>query len=78
MMQPNANSNALVYKYEVDGEPVNLTMNTVQKYIVGSDARITEQEFVMFASMCKARKLNPFVKDAYLIKYGNQDRKSVV
>jgi len=78
MMQPNTNSNALVYKYEVDGEPVNLTMNTVQKYIVGSDARITEQEFVMFASMCKARKLNPFVKDAYLIKYGNQPAQMVV
>lgn len=77
--QPRQNNAvALSYKYEVDGEPVNLTMNTVQKYIVGSDAQITEQEFVMFASLCKARKLNPFVKDAYLIKYGNSPAQMVI
>ena len=75
--QPKKNE-VLAYRYEVDGEPVNLTMNTVQKYIVGSSAQITEQEFVMFASLCKARKLNPFVKDAYLIKYGNQPAQMVV
>ena len=73
-----SNNAVLAYKYEVDGEPVNLTMNTVQKYIVGESARITEQEFVMFASLCKARKLNPFVKDAYLIKYGNNAAQMVV
>ena len=68
----------LVYKYEVDGEPVNLSLKSVQKYLVGDNVTITEQEFVMFASLCKARKLNPFVKDAYLIKYGNQPAQMVV
>lgn len=72
------NKEILAYKYESDGEPINLTLNTVQKYIVGSDTTITEQEFVMFASLCKARKLNPFTREAYLIKYGNNPAQIVV
>ena len=75
--EPKKNE-VLAYRYEVDGEPVNLTMNTVQKYIVGSSAKITDQEFVMFASLCKARKLNPFVKEAYLVKYGDNPAQMIV
>ena len=71
-------NNALVYKYEVDGQAVQLTPSSVQRYLVGSNATITEQEFVMFASLCKARKLNPFTKEAYLIKYGSEPAQIVV
>lgn len=67
------------YKYEVDGEPVNLTLNNVQSFIVGNDkGKITSQEFVLFASMCKARKLNPFTKEAYLIKYKDSEPAQMV
>ncbi|MBQ9013583.1 MAG: recombinase RecT, partial [Bacilli bacterium] len=30
-----------------------------------------EQEILMFIELCKAQKLNPFVRDAYLVKYGS-------
>lgn len=66
------------YKYDVDGEPVNLTFNNVQSFIVGTKANITMQEFVLFASMCKARKLNPFTKEAYLIKYNDSEPAQMV
>ncbi len=33
---------------------------------------MTEQELVMFMSLCKYQKLNPFLREAYLIKYGNE------
>ena len=64
--------NAVEVKYTVDGEELRLTPSIVQKFLVNGNSNITEQEFVMFASLCKARGLNPFLKDAYLVKYGNQ------
>jgi len=79
--QTNQKQNAVAvaeFKYEVDGEPVNLTYNNVQKFIVGSKAVITDQEFILFASLCKARKLNPFTKEAYLIKYKNEEPAQMV
>ena len=64
--------------YEVDGEQIKLTPSIVQNYIVGTDAQITMPEFKFFTSLCKARKLNPFLKEAYCIKFGNQPAQIVV
>lgn len=58
--------------YEIDGNEVKLTPKIVQEYIVGNnDVEITLQEFKLFTELCKVRKLNPFLQEAYLIKYSN-------
>lgn len=57
---------------------IELTPDIVRKYLVNGEGRVTEQEIVMFMGLCKANKLNPFNKDAYLIKYGNQAATMVV
>lgn len=64
--------------YEVDGNKVRLTPSIVQEYIVGTDAQITLPEFKFFTELCKARKLNPFLKEAYCIKYGKDPAQIVV
>lgn len=64
--------------YEVDGEQIKLTPSIVQNYIVGTDAQITIPEFKFFTSLCKARGLNPFLKEAYCIKYGKDPAQIVV
>lgn len=64
--------------YEVDGERIKLTPSIVQNYIVGTDAQITMPEFKFFTSLCKARGLNPFLKEAYCIKYGKNPAQIVV
>lgn len=64
--------------YEVDGEQIKLTPSIVQNYIVGTDAQITMPEFKFFTSLCKARGLNPFLKEAYCIKFGKQPAQIVV
>lgn len=68
----------LAVTYEVDGNKVILTPSVVQKYIVGTDSPITIQEFKFFSELCKVRGLNPFLKEAYCIKYGNQPAQIVV
>lgn len=63
--------NELIVSYEVNNEEITLTPQIVQDYLVGKDAKITIPEFKLFAELCKARKLNPFLKEAYCIKYSN-------
>lgn len=61
-----------------DGTNISLTFDAVQNYIVGTGKKISEQEFVLFTALCKARKLNPLTKEAYLIKYGDAPAQIVV
>lgn len=62
----------LAVVYEIDGNEIKLTPKIVQEYIVGNnDVKITLQEFKLFTELCKVRKLNPFLQEAYLIKYSN-------
>ena len=52
------------------GEKIFLDKQTVIKY-VADNAQITDSEFNMFFQLCKVHKVNPFLKEAYIIKYGN-------
>lgn len=74
----NEEKKELAVVYEVDGNEIKLTPSIVQKYIVGNDAQITMPEFKFFTELCKARKLNPFLKEAYCIKFGSQPAQIVV
>ncbi len=70
--------NNLAVVYEVDGQQIKLTPKIVQDYIVGTNAQITMPEFKMFTELCKVRGLNPFLREAYLIKYSNNNPASIV
>ena len=73
-----ADKNELMVKYTVDGNEIKLTPSIVEKYIVGNNAHITTPEFKFFTELCKARGLNPFLKEAYCIKYGDKPAQIVV
>ena len=68
----------IVVKYEIDGQEIKLTPSIVQEYIVGTTAKITMPEFKLFTELCKVRKLNPFLREAYLIKYSEKQPASIV
>ena len=77
--QKAAQKAELTVSYEVDGNKVVLTPSIVQQYIVGSgNGKITLPEFKFFTELCKARKLNPFLKEAYCIKFGSNPAQIVV
>lgn len=54
---------------------VELTPEIVKKYI-NPDA--TDQEIFFFIQLCKAQGLNPFLREAYLIKYDKNQPASIV
>ena len=68
----------LTVVYEANGEKITLTPSIVQNFLVGDSGTITLQEFKFFTELCKARKLNPFLKEAYCIKFGSQPAQIVV
>ena len=55
-----------------------LTADTVKNYLVSGNGAVTDQETLMFIELCKAQKLNPFIREAYLIKFGNSPANIVV
>lgn len=61
-----------------DGQEITLSMEIVKNFlVVGNKELVTLQEFVFFMGVCRARGLNPFAKDCYLIKY-SQDPAAIV
>ena len=58
--------------YIANGEEVRLSSNMVKRYLVSGDASsVTDQEVMMFITLCKYQHLNPFLREAYLVKYGS-------
>ena len=65
-------------EYKVAGEPVKLSYNIVRSYLTRGNATVTDQEVAMFISICKYNQLNPFLNEAYLIKFGNNPAQMIV
>jgi phage recombination protein Bet len=65
--------------YKTDTGNIKLNPVLVKKYLVrGNSDNITEQEIMLFIALCKHQKLNPWINEAYLIKYGTQSATMVV
>ena len=60
-----------VTEFESNGEKVKLSPSIIRKYLVSGGGNVTDEEVMMFLSLCKFQHLNPFLKEAYLIKFGN-------
>lgn len=58
--------------YQTEHGEVKLSPEIVKKYLVSGKAdKVTDQELVMFIQLCKYQGLNPFLREAYLIKFGD-------
>lgn len=59
-------------EYKCGEETVKLSPSIIKKYLVNGNGEVTDQEVVMFLNLCRFQHLNPFLREAYLIKFGNQ------
>lgn len=57
-------------EFKLDGGQV-LTADTVRNYLTSGNGKVSDQEVLMFIELCKSQRLNPFVRDAYLVKMGD-------
>lgn len=58
------------YEAENGGEIVITDVDV--RRVLCDNPKITDAEMKMFVSLCKSQRLNPFIKEAHLIKYGDK------
>lgn len=56
-----------------DGAEITLTPQDVAAYCYSGNAQLTQRDVVNFMATCQALGANPFLKDVYLVKYGNSE-----
>lgn len=69
MNQPQT-TKVIVYQ-DMAGNDVKLSPSIVRNYLVSGNGNVSDQEVMMFLNLCRYQKLNPFLREAYLIKYGD-------
>lgn len=68
---PEVSSTALITRFETAFGMVELSPDTVVKYLAKGQG-FTDQDIKLFIELCKYQKLNPFVGEAHLIKFGEE------
>ena len=71
-------TNDVSLTYNANGEEMKLSTSMIKKYLVSGNGAVTDQEVMMFLTLCRYQHLNPFLREAYLIKYGNDKPATVV
>ncbi|KOA94260.1 phage recombination protein Bet [Clostridium botulinum] len=64
-----ANLMEIENKFQINGEEIKLTGSIVKNYLTRGNDKVSDQEVVMFINLCKYQKLNPFLNEAYLVKF---------
>ena len=64
--------------YSVAGQDVKLSYQIVRDFLVKGGGNVSDQDLVQFISICKFNSLNPFLGEAFLVKYGTSPASMIV
>ena len=64
--------------YKVAGQDVKLSFEIVRNFLTKGNGNVTDQDLVQFISICKYNELNPFLNEAYLVKFGDKPASMIV
>jgi len=73
-----AKDDKMQVEYESNGVIIKLSPASIRKYLVNGNGNVTDQEVVMFLNLCRAQRLNPYLREAYLVKYGDKYPATIV
>lgn len=63
---------------KTDSGDIKLSPAIINNYLTRGNSKATPQEVMMFLSLCKFQRLNPFLNEAYLVKFGSQPAQIIV
>ena len=66
-----------IVKVETDTGTVELSGDVIRRTLCDNQ-NVTDREVELFIGLCKAQRLNPFVKEAHIVKYGDGPATMVV
>lgn len=64
--------------YEAGGQELSLTPSEVKQFVVKGNGNLTDEEVYNFMKLCEYSELNPFLNEAYLVKFGQQPAQMIV
>jgi phage recombination protein Bet len=64
--------------YQVAGQDVTLSYQIVKNFLTKGNGDVTDADLTQFISICKYNQLNPFLNEAYLVKFGDQPAQMIV
>ncbi|MGX7195206.1 phage recombination protein Bet [Enterococcus olivae] len=76
-----ASENELMTKpvtFDVNGEEVKLSGNMIKQYLVSGGGNVSDQEVVLFLNLCRFQHLNPFLKEAFLVKFQGEKPAEII
>jgi len=77
--QPTGNTNSeAVEVIETDTGAIELSPNIIYNLLSNGNKNITYPEAYLFLQLCKAQRLNPYINEAYLVKYGDSPAQLIV
>lgn len=78
LTQKQQQSDNKVTIIKTDTGEIKLSTNIVKSYLVAGNGEVSDQEVKLFIALCSAQKLNPFIKEAHLIKYSSSTPATMV
>ncbi len=66
-----------ITRYTVNGEEVALSEKIVTEFLTRG-SNVPRADIVQFIAICKYNRLNPFLNEAYLVKYGDKPAQMIV
>lgn len=75
--QPEEKERGLIV-YQVAGQDVKLSYTIVRNFLTKGNGQVSDQDLTQFISICKYNQLNPFLNEAYLVKFGTQPAQMIV
>ncbi len=67
-----------IVTYQVAGQDVKLSYQIVRDFLTKGNGQVSDQDLTQFISICKYNQLNPFLNEAYLVKFGTQPAQMIV
>lgn len=61
-----------------NNDEVKISLDDIKNTLTNGNGQVTNKEAVMFLSLCRYQHLNPFIREAYLIKFGDNPATMIV
>lgn len=76
LVAPKKNEVEVVY--DVAGQQITLTPQIVREQLTRGNTKASDNDVYLFLCMCKYNNLNPFLGEAYLVKFGSEPAQMVM
>lgn len=77
-MEKDKDKEKLIVEYETPHGKVKLSPAIIRNFLTHGNGRVSDQEVLLFMNLCRYQRLNPFLREAYLIKYSDKEPATMV